>query len=352
MKKILIGSLLLLSVFLFSEDSRPYRLINADVGTATKVNDATVMKLVGNVHFFYGETEFFSNTAELYDTEKITILSGNVKVFEDSLSLFADKVKYFRLTEKLLLEGNVLAREDHADSTYRTFTADSISYYRAEKEFEAYENVKVFDEREKIYGNCGFLKYEMNNGYGYLLKRPVLSFKDSLEISAEKIEYFEEFSKIIANFDVITKSDDFTIYSDFFLFFEKEEKAIFLGKPKFISDYAEADAKEIRLYFLENKFNKAELQEECFVKFSTKQNDVKKNWISSTLMQLDFEDGKIKVCDAEGDVKSYFHQEKAKNVDFMINDVSGQNMKFLFENNEVEEIIILDKIDGIYKFNQ
>ncbi|MCK4956263.1 MAG: hypothetical protein KAS49_01415, partial [Candidatus Cloacimonetes bacterium] len=304
MKKILIGSLLLLCVILFAEESRSYRLINADVGTATEIDGERVMTLIGNVHFFYGETEFFSNTAELYDTKKITKLSGDVRIIEDSLSLCADNVTYLRLSEKLHFSGDVLIREDHADSTFRTFAADSVNYYRQIGELEAHNNVTVFDERESINGNCGFLKYDINDGYGYLLKRPEMCMQDSIKISAEKIEYFKEFSKIAANFDVITESPDFKITSDFLLYFDIEQKAIFLGQPKFISEYADAVADEIRIHFEEQKIQKAELENNCKVEFSDEPNEKRESWISSGQMQFYFSDGTIKVCDAMEEVRS------------------------------------------------
>ena len=74
MKKILIGSFFLVFAFsLFGQkkELRPYRLINADSLIATKVNEEYITNLNGNVHFFYGETEFFSDSAQIYEKKKI-----------------------------------------------------------------------------------------------------------------------------------------------------------------------------------------------------------------------------------------------------------------------------------------
>ena len=51
---------LLFSDILFSDenDLRPYKLINADTLIVNKINEEYVTDLIGNVHFFYGETEF------------------------------------------------------------------------------------------------------------------------------------------------------------------------------------------------------------------------------------------------------------------------------------------------------
>ncbi|MCK4312745.1 MAG: hypothetical protein KAW88_08440, partial [Candidatus Cloacimonetes bacterium] len=57
---------LLFSNMLFSDKNelRPYRLINADTLIVNKINEEYVTDLIGNVHFFYGETEFFSDFAK------------------------------------------------------------------------------------------------------------------------------------------------------------------------------------------------------------------------------------------------------------------------------------------------
>jgi lipopolysaccharide export system protein LptA len=351
-KKILIGSLLLIFCWLTAEDLRPYRLINADIGTAIEEDGKRILKLSGNVHFFYGETEFFSNTAELYDEQKLTILRGDVEVYEDSLSLYADKVEYFRLDEKLELSGSVLAREDHADSTYRTFAAEQVIYWRGSRELEAEDDVVIYDQREEVDGTCGNLYYDMQAGYGYLLQRPQISLQDSLQVAAEKIEYFEEFSKISANFDVVTQSPDFKVNSDFLLYFQTEEKAIFLGEPKFDSEFAEAQAVEMQIYFSEQEIERAELNEECLVKFASPADAERNNWIKSNEMIFRFLAGEIKVCDAEGKVSSYYQQDKSDDADFMINRSDSDKLKIAFEQGEIEEIILRNKIDGVFKFEQ
>ena len=123
------------------EELRPYKLINADKLIINKMEGEYVTNLFGNVHFFYGETEFYSDKADIFELQKIVRMQGNVKVYEDTLSLIADKVDYFRKTERLLLRGNVLATETHSDSTIRTFEAEEVEYFRNSREFFANENV-------------------------------------------------------------------------------------------------------------------------------------------------------------------------------------------------------------------
>ena len=335
------------------EELRPYKLINADKLIINKIEDEYITNLFGNVHFFYGETEFFSDKADIFELQKIVRMQGNVKVYEDTLSLLADNVDYFRKSERLFLHGNVLATETHTDSTIRTFEAEEIEYLRNTRELFAKENVITYDERENMHGNCGELKYFLNDGYGYLMKEPILSIakQDTLSISAEKIEYFKDYKKVVATFNVRTFSKDFIMSSDFLLYFADEEKAVYLGEPEFTSDLADATANEFQLFFEEQKIKKAILQDSCIVKFSEAKDKPKENWAVSDLMEFNFEKGNIIFCEAIGDVNSHFQQEKTATNNLSTNSADGEHLIiYIDNNNNIERISMKDKVRGIYKF--
>ncbi len=356
--RILTSSFILIIVAIFinlsaEEELRPYKLINADKLTITKVEEEYITNLVGNVHFFYGETEFFSDNAEIFELKQFVQMQGNVEVYDDTLSLFSDNVKYYRKEERLFLQGNVLAKESHIDSTYRTFEAEEVEYLRNSREFFAKENVITYDEREEIYGTCGELNYFMNDGYGYLMKEPILSImkEDTLSISAEKIEYFKNYKKVVATFNVKTFSSDFLMSSDFLLYFADDEKAVYLGEPKFTSNLADATAREFRIFFEDQKIRKAILQDSCSVFFSESESLPKKNWAVGDLMEFIFEKGNITVCEAKGNVTSYFQQEKTIGRDYSANKSNGEHLIIEMDDNKIIRISLKENVNGIYKFN-
>jgi lipopolysaccharide export system protein LptA len=334
---------------------RPYRLINADKLIVKKVNEEVVTNLIGKVHIFYGDTEFFADTADLFEKQNIARLWGNVQVFDDSLSLYADRVDYYRETEKLFLDGNVFAEEAHVDSTIRTFDADHVEYFRKEREFYARDNVYSYDQRENIHAECGRLNYYLNDGYGYLLVRPQLQMidQDSLIISAEKIEYFKDYEKVVATFNVETVSGDFKMNSDFLLYFADEEKAIYQGNPSFESDFADAVAMEFQIYFGEQKISRAMLLDSCHVKFKTANAEEKNSWVTGDQIEFNFEDGKITFCDAQFNVSSYFHQKKTDSRDFTINEATGIRLLInISEGNKIDTIDMYRSVQGMYKFKK
>lgn len=354
---ILILLLLLVCSMLSSEETelRPYKLINADKLIINKIDGEYVTNLLGNVHFFYGETEFFSDKADIFELQKIVKMTGNVQVYEDTLSLLADHVDYFRKQERLFLRGDVLATETHIDSTRRTFEAQEVEYFRNTREFFARDSVKTFDERENMYGKCGELKYFMNDGYGYLIKQPLLSIadKDTLSITAEKIEYFENYKKVAATFNVNTFSEQFNMASDFLLYFTDDEKAIYQGQPMFTSDFADAQAQEFRIFFQDQKIRKAVLQDSCAVQFSDAADKPKNNWAVSDQMEFNFVHGNITYCQANENVESYFAQERSDSKDFSANRSTGEHLVIeLNDDNKITKISMQDDVQGIYKFKR
>ncbi len=356
MKRLLIGSLIIISCFILSseEEIRPYRLINANTLLIQKINDEYITLLTGDVHFFYGETEFFCDSAEIYEQQKITRMIDNVLVVEDTLNLIAEFVEYNRMNETLYLRDSVIVKETHIDSTYTEFSADEVFYFRIPREFSAYQSVKMYDSREKLFGSCEEMKYFIETGYGYLIKDPVLNLdaEDYLSISAEKIEYFNDFKKVVANFNVFVEARDFTMKSDFLLYFSEEEKAIFLGNPRFFSDFADAKAEEIQLFFKEKNIEKAVLRDSCLVYFRENRQDEKINWVLSDFMDIGFLEGNIDLFLARGQVNSYVVQEKSENKDFLINETSGDELKATFIDNDINKIIISNRVSGKYKFEK
>ena len=317
------------------------------------MDDVYLTYLDGNVHFFYGETEFYSDKARINDRKKTAELEGNVEVYEDTLALYADKVKYFREKELIILRNNVFLKETHRDSTIRTFEAKEVDYLREKKIIEARDSVYAYDERENIHGYCGFLKYNQLEGYGYLIKKPIvyLESKDSLSLESEKIEYFDQYEKIVATFDVTTTYQKMKIYSDFAIFLKSEDRAIFLGEPEFHADLADAYSKRMQMFFNDDQIEKAILTDSSRVNFTAEENALKDNWITSDKMDITFIENRINSCEAFENVSSHYKKEKSKKIDFSINDTQGDYLKIIMDNeNEVDMIKLKNNVKGVYKF--
>ncbi len=356
MKKILTGSLLMLllsSAGAGTGELRPYRLINADKLILEMKNDEYYSHLIGNVNFFYGDTEFFADRAELYEIQKIARLFGNVSVIEDTLTLYADRIEYKRLEEHINLYDNIKIIETHADSTVRSFFADQAQYMRNEEKIIAVDNVSFYDERDKISGYCHYLDYDLEKGYGFITQQPSIVFagEDSLTISSEKIEFYRDFSRVAASFNVETVYTDYQVLSDFLLVFTEDDYAVFLGEPQYFSEFADASAEKIYLYFEDRTIKDALLENDCKILFRTDTNGEKNSELYSDTVSLLFNDGKVSGMKAKGSVRSTYRTQPGSKESF-INYAESDSLVIGFDSdNEIENINFFGNVKGKYYFS-
>jgi lipopolysaccharide export system protein LptA len=264
-------------------------------------------------------------------------------------------VNYFRRQEKLELEENVKFIEDHTDGTIRTFNAKRVKYLRENKDFEAWDDVEVFDSRENVNAKCGYMTYNADKGFGYLSQNPVLEMagKDSIEIKSRKIEYYDDYKKIVAIFDVETLMQDYYLTSDFLIYYGDQEKATYRGEPSLKSELFDAAATEVTLFFNDNNLKKALLSDSCRVDYKVKEFAEKENWVTSGQMEFYFTKGLISECRAYHNVESLYIQEadKAKKQDFILNEASSEKLiLYMDDEGYIKQIGLSGKIKGKYTF--
>jgi len=375
--------LVLAACSLASQEVRSYRIVNADsLHVVRQPDDEYVTHLLGNVHFFYGETEFLADRAEVYDKKEIARLMGRVQVLGDPLDLFADSVAYrrsdqrldlggngralrdtlaltadkavyYRERQRLEVEGHVLYTETHADGTTRSLAAHNATSLRNPESLVADGHVRAWDERENTHGRCGHAEYHRADGYAFLIQNPELwsSGDDSLYISAEKMEWFETSGKLVANFNVITSSKEYNTRSDFLIYLTETEEAVFLGQPKFFSQQAEGEAREFHLYLVDRNIDHATFLDSCRVEFRTGDAGDMNNRVNADWMEFRFANRKLSGFTAEGNVDSYFEQLHDAKHDYSANAATGDRMTVTIgEDEEVETVTMQGGVQGKYRF--
>lgn len=347
--------LLILGNALYSNaGSQRFRLIHADKMYLSRQQTEQILELAGKVHFFYGDTEFKSDRAIIFDKQKIARLNGNVKVFADTLSLTADSLAYYRIPDILNLGGKVLITETKPSGSLRTFRSEFATYDKAEDKLTTWKNVKAYDKEENAHISCGYAFWDRKAGYAFMLENPMVSAgtEDTLYIRSEKMEFFDADRKLIATFNVDTQSKDYKINSDFLIYFLKEDKAVFTGKPTFRSEYAIASAEEFYLYLKDRKPQSAELIDSCRVEFTEEAGAKPNNWVEANTIRLKMGDNYVKHFEAEGKVSYYFMQEKKGKKDYFENSATGEFMEANFnEDKSLDWMKMKHKIQGKYRFH-
>ncbi len=356
MKRFVFILLLFTSLLYSKEKLRPYRLINADSLLVQKKAGFYHTDLAGNVHFFYGNTEFYCDNAVLDEEKKLTVMQGNVRVYEDTLSLFANNGEYHRKEEKIYLNNNVKIVQQLPDSTKNIFFAQHITYIRLDSILIAQDRVKAISQKEKIEAECGYLKYNLKKHYGYLKRNPIIKKNEKgkiLSATAEKMEYFDDYKKIVANFNVKTDFEDYKIRSDFMIYFSNEEKAIVVGNPVFIAEQANTYAKQFIFKLEKNKLKNATLLDSCKVFYKIdKEDSIRTNYVFADKMKLFFDEGKLQKMTALGNVKTFYIQKKKKKQDFAKNYVIGDSLFFMMDSEKIKYIYLKNPRKGKYYFEK
>lgn len=352
----MIGSLLLLlAASLGGQSSREkLRLIHSDKLSLVKAQDEQVMQLTGKVHFWYGPTEFKSDRALIFDTQKIARLDGNVKVSNDSLSITADSLVFYRLTDELKVGGGVEISEFNSEGTKRWFRSENAVYNRKDDNVTVWREVSSYDKEENASLTCGYAFWDRKNGYSYLIENPVLETarEDTLLVSADKIEYFSEEKKVVATFNVLARTQDYQATSDFLLYWLDEEKAVFTGEPAFSSEFAEASAREFYLFLDERKLSRAELVDSCLVVFGEQPRADDANWVRADFIKLEFRDETIDRFQAENAVSYHYTQDETEERDFFINHAKGDYLEASFKaDSKLDKMKMLKGIKGVYRFH-
>jgi lipopolysaccharide export system protein LptA len=320
-----------------------------------KSGDEHITYLRGNVHFFYDDIEFKSDRAEIYDVQQYVVLRGNVIVIQDTLSTTCVEAQYYHETQFLRLQGNVVMTETHTDGTFRRITANMGRNYRDKGEFIFQGNVFAFDSKDMLYGSAGYAFYNQMEGYGYMIQRPLVwrTGEDSLSISAEKIEFFQDTNRVVASFNVVTQNSEIRTRSNFFIYYGDEERLFYFGEPMFFSESGDGNADLITVYLEEDSIKEIVMEGDSFIKFSSDDNEAKDNWVSSTNMVLYYSAGKPIEFVARENVQSFIRQSRDNRSQAMSNNVSGEVLHLFFDDNSnIESLNITERIKGKYRFER
>lgn len=359
MKKLLAIFLIVISVTILLsnelQSDKSYKIKNADNVVLNKNKEKYILNMNGNVHFFYGEIEFFCDKGTIVELTETAKLFDNVVVKKDTLTIKSDYAYYNNISEIVKFSGNVVAYEYDANNIVkREFQADTLIYNRKIEEIIASKNVVAQEYTEDIIAQSGYLQYNRNDGYGFMKLDPLIeNKKDSLTISAEKMEYFANFDKVVAMFNTHTKLTEADIYSNFLIYYTEDGKAVFSGEPKLETDFGLGSAETFNLLFVENQLNQVEFINECRLDFSFEENKDFNNWLTAETINIYFEDKKPSSMLAETNViyQIISEEDKEKSREYSRNDSASRKMEIIFtDDNNIEEIRQFENIQGSYVF--
>lgn len=334
---------------------KSYQIINADNVVLNQNKEKFILNMNGSVNFIYGQIEFLCDKATIVELTETAKLFDNVQVKKDTLTITSDYAYYNNLTEIVQFSGNVKAYEyDSTMKLKREFQADTLIYNRKIEKIIASKNVLAKEIADDLIARTGYLEYSRQDGYGFMNIKPIIeNKKDSLIISSEKMEYYADFDKIIAMFNVHTQLSEAQIYSNFLIYYNQEGKAVFTGEPRIDTDFGIGSAETFNLFFVENNLSRVEFINDCRLDFSFDDDDEFNNWLTAEKVDIFFQEKKPQSMLAETDVlyQIISEEEKDKSKEYSRNESSSNKLEVTFTgDNKIEEIKQLDNIKGSYIF--
>jgi lipopolysaccharide export system protein LptA len=351
---LLIKWLLIFSILSPVSVNPTYRLINADNLQVQRQGEEHVTYLLGNVHFFYDDIEFFSDRAEIYEKQRYVMLWGNVKAIQDTLVITSGEAQYYHDDQHLRLLRNVVIYEIHDEEISRSVNSINASHFRKHGEFVLTGQVFAQSFADSLYARAGYAYYNQSTGYGYLQQRPLVwrAGADSLSLSAEKIEFFEPIQKLVASFSVVTQNNDIRTTSDFLIFYGEEDRVVYIGNPRFYSEDGDGSADLFTIYLDGNNIREIVMEDNCHIYFKTSPDAPKDSWIISDQMTLTYVDNKPASFVAINNIQSYFRHNQNRRQE-MSNNVTGELLTIVFdENSNVTEVNINAAVRGVYRFRR
>lgn len=359
MKKLLAIFLIVISITIVLSDEiladKSYKIINSDNVVLNKNNEKYILNMSGDVHFFYGKIEFFCDKGTIVELTETAKLFNNVVVKRDTLTIKSDYAYYNNISEVVEFTGNVVAYEyDALNQVKREFQADTLIYNRKIEKIIASKDVVAQEYTENITATAGYLEYLRNAGYGFMKFNPLIENKqDSLTISAEKMEYFSDFNKVVATFNTHTQLSEADIYSNFLIYYNEDGKAVFTGDPRIETDFGIGKAETFNLLFVDNKLSHVEFINDCRLDFSFDENKDFTNWLTSQRIDIFFENKKPESMLAETGVvyQIITEEEKDKSKDYSKNNSASNKLEIVFsDDNKIEEIRQFENIHGSYVY--
>ena len=345
----------LLYIILLSNEPVSYRLVNSDRLNINRSNDEYITQLRGNVHFFYNDIEFKANMADIFEMQQIVTLKENVVIIQDTLNITCEDAVYDHKNQYLRMHTNVVITEVHDTETLRKITSNRATHHIDSGEFILQGNVFAADLIDDIFARAGFAIFNQETGYGYMIERPVVwrAGADSLALYAEKIEYFEDTNRIIASYDVLTQNSDIEVKSDFLIYYGDENRIVYIGDPKFYSENGDGNADLITVFLEDNDIKEIQMEGNCFIEFSSNDNQIKENWINSDYMNLFYQNNNPKKFIARDNVNAFMVQNTQQRRNNMDNVVSGDLLNIIFnEDTNIEHLRINNSVRGKYRFER
>lgn len=355
---------------------------NADSLIGKRVEGENIRELIGNVILEQQNVLVYCDRAIHYPTRNSAFLEGNVRVVDDTVTLVADQGYYDGNARILDGEGNLFL-----DDGVTQLTADYGKYYLDDRIAEFWQNVVVIDPAGIVYsdhlihrrdeelstatGNVRvvdrdrgttvygqLLEYDSETGYSSMKESPVLVQIDTTEtgqidtliVKSKLMESVLEDTvrRFIATEDVEMSRAELSARGTKTVYFVDNDELSLTGSPILWYQDNQITGDSIHVRLEEQRLRTLEVYERSFVISQSDARYPKRfNQLTGIELTMWFKDDNIEMVEVRDQATSvyYLYEEMLPNG---LNHVTGDTILLYFIEGELEELKIMDGIEGKY----
>lgn len=336
------------------------------IGKVVVTQDSIIIKTVrgyyyGNTKVAYskhgveltdGHVNLFSKNGFYYFDEKRSYFHDQVKLNEGSSNLSALRLNYFDDEDKAVAGGNVIVSD-----TSSTMLADSLIYFRNTKNTFAFNNIRIYNSKDRIsiFGNR--LEDVGQNQYTKIWDNPFFvridttsdGKLDTLMVSALLMEAFDDSTqRIIATDSVKIIKTGFAAVSNKTFFFRTTDEIQTIKRdgdefpPVIWNEETQLSGDSIFIYIKDNQLTHIKLNSNATIISEHKDKPFRFDQISGKAVKIFFENGAIKLTDVTGNVLSIYYLFDENEPNGLVKS-SSENAKIYFDNRKVDDVRLYGK---------
>ncbi len=344
----------------------------------SNVGGETVLELIDNVVVVHGDATLYADHGLSYSMRRITMLDGHVKVVQQGMTMTGDEGEYRETEDLAVLRRNVhivdpqwqitcnearysrrtgqawlIGKVVAWDST-SVLKADRLLYTRGSGRAEAFGNVELTSENQRIVVRGRHGIYHRDRGEGVIDREPVLiSGPDDPEpvtVVADTMRVFPDSSRATAYYRVriiqgntVTQCDSAMVYDD-------HKRVELYGSPIAKQGNVTMKGERMVAYYNEEEVHRVEVKGNAEIVEAVRDSMVvgRDSRIRGNDMTLHLHGNGLDSLRVRGNASSEYFPDNPKKIEE--NSVRGDEMFFRFGRGAIDYVDVAGKADGIYRY--
>jgi lipopolysaccharide assembly outer membrane protein LptD (OstA) len=307
------------------------------------------VEVMGHVKIVDGKTTMWGDEATYDRKTRLAVLRGNVRIEEGTARITGAEARFYRNENRSVIVGSPRMQ----DST-RTVTADQIDYDRGQDVVLATGNVVAVDRAESTSVRAGRVRYERRKDYAWATQNPSVTLEESggksTLIKGLTIEFDNAKRAVVALGNVEVERDKLRAKADRGEFYEKENRALLVGKPRAWDEEGEVQGDTLEIRFAQHRVETVQVRPHATVKYEAKSERGRgeRNEAVGDTVTLFNPDEETRHAVIVGHAKSSYWPASADSAQGGRNTSSGDSIIVEFAQGRARRATVVGQGDGTY----